>query len=137
VPLDRSTVERIVGREIEPLKARLGLDHWSIQCSFASAPVDDDGHLLRGECTRLVDYHSAHIVFNPEAFSTEEGVLETLRHELFHCVLAPWDLYTSAVARANLTEVEASILDRVREHATEHTVIGLERMFEGLTESAK
>jgi hypothetical protein len=86
----------------------------------------------RGECTRLVDYQSAHISLNPEAFEIESEVLGTLRHELFHIILAPLDLYTSAVARLEISDDAAEILDRVREHAIEQAVGGLERMHAGL-----
>jgi hypothetical protein len=136
MPLDRSSVQSIVERELPGLRARLGLEAWEIGWTVTPSSTDGDGHLLRGECTRLVDYHSASIVLNNEAFSDEEQVLRTLRHELFHVVLAPWDLYTSAVERVSLGADGAAVLDRVREHAVEHAVIALERMWSGLNERA-
>jgi hypothetical protein len=130
--VDRSVVERVVVENLPYLSAALGLQCWDIGISYAPEVVGDDGSLKRGECTRLVDYQSAHISLNPEAFDDEDGVLRTLRHELFHVVLSPWDLYSSAIERLDLGDDVAGLLDRVREHALERTVAGLERMWEGL-----
>ena len=114
-------------------RAQLGLHQWEISVGYAAEPADDDGSLKRGECTRLIDYHSAHISLNPDAFADDAAVLVTLRHELFHIVLAPFDLYTSAVDRIELPEVAVELLDRVRDHAIERAVAGLERMWVGLS----
>lgn len=131
--MDRSAVQAVVERELGPLLQRLGIGHWKVRCSYAPAPDQDDGTLLRGECTRLVDYQDAHIRFNPEAFDDEDAVLVTLRHELFHVILSPFDLYTSAVERAQVEGPAAEVLERIREHVLEQIVINLERMFSGLS----
>jgi hypothetical protein len=130
--VDRSAVERVVLAHIARLSAMCGLHQWEISVGYSSAPADDDGSLKRGECTRLIDYHSAHISLNPDAFADEAAVLVTLRHELFHIVLAPFDLYTSAVERIELPEVAEELLDRVRDHAVERCVAGMERLWAGL-----
>jgi hypothetical protein len=130
--LDRSAVERVVSEHLPRLRALLGLNQWEVSVGYAAEPADVDGSLKRGECARLVDYHSAHISLNPDAFADEPAVLVTLRHELFHIVLAPFDLYTSAVERIELPEVAADLLERVRDHAAERAVAGLERMWAGL-----
>ena len=131
--MDRSAVAEIVAEHLPRLSAQCGLHHWEITVGYAAEPADDDGSLTRGECTRLVDYHSAHVSLNPDAFADADGVLATLRHELFHIVLAPFDLYTSAVERIELPDVAADLLERVRDHAVERAVAGLERMWVGLT----
>jgi hypothetical protein len=131
--LDRSAVERVVLEHLPCLSVQLGLHQWEISAGCAAEPADDDGSLKRGECTRLIDYHSAHISLNPDAFADDAAVLVTLRHELFHIVLAPFDLYTSAVERIELPEVAEELLERVREHAIERAVAGLERMWVGLS----
>jgi hypothetical protein len=136
--MDRSAVQAIVDRAIGPLAGRLGIEHWSIRVSYDPEPTDSDGHLKHGECTRLVDYNSAHISLNPESFDDESAVLATLRHELYHVVLSPFDLYSSSVDRALEGEgAVREILDRVWNHACERAVINLERMFVGLTEPDK
>jgi hypothetical protein len=131
--LDRTAVERVVLEHLPRLSAQLGLNHWEISVGYAAAPADDDGSLLRGDCTRLVDYQSAHVSLNPDAFADDTAVLVTLRHELFHIVLAPFDLYTSAVERIELPEPAAELLERVRDHAIERAVAGLENLWVGLT----
>lgn len=131
--MDRMTVERVVFKHLPRLSAQLGLNQWEISVGYAAEPADDDGILKRGECTRLVDYKSAHITLNPYALADELAVLVTLRHELLHIVVAPFDLYTSAVERIELPDVAADLLDRIRDHAVERTVSGLERMWVGLT----
>jgi hypothetical protein len=131
--MDRSAVAAIVAAHLPRLSAQLGLHHWEISVGYCAEPADKDGSLKRGECTRLVDYHSAHVNLNPEAFADEAAVLVTLRHELFHIVLAPFDLYSSAVERIELPEVAVGLLERVRDHAAETAVAGLERMWVGLS----
>jgi hypothetical protein len=131
--LDRSAVERVVLKHLPRLSAHLGLHQWEVSVGYAAEPADDDGSLKRGECTRLIDYHSAHISLNPDAFADDTAVLVTLRHELFHIVLAPFDLYTSVVEQIELPDIAADLLERVRDHAIERTVAGLERMWIGLS----
>jgi hypothetical protein len=135
--MDRSDVKAFADRELEPLKRRLGLSQWEIKLSCSCEAADGDGFVKRGECTRLIDYQSAHISLNPEAFEDEESLLKTLRHELFHIVLAPFDLYASLVAAAveDNTAVR-DMLDRVKDHSCELSVINLERMFQNLTTPA-
>ena len=128
--MDRSQVKEIVDREIEPLMKRLGIDHWKVMVSYDPERIDGDGQIKHGECTRLVDYNSAHISLNPESFEDEQGVLKTLRHELFHVVLSPFDLYSSTVDRAlDSPGSVREILDRVWTHSCEKAVINIERMF--------
>ena len=130
--MDQSAVERVVLAHLPRLSQQLGLSQWEISLGYSAQPSDDDGSLLRGDCTRLIDYQSAHISLNPTAFADEAAVLTTLRHELFHVVLAPLDLYTSAVEGIELPELAEELLARVRDHAIERAVAGLERMWEGL-----
>jgi hypothetical protein len=130
--LDRSAVERVVLDHLPRLSAQFGLHNWEISVGYAAEPAEDDGSLMRGECTRLVDYHSAHISLNHDAFADELAVLVTLRHELFHIVLAPFDLYTGAVESIDLPDVAHDLLERVRDHAVERAVAGLERMWAGV-----
>ncbi len=131
--MDRSRVEAVVAKHLPGLQAELGLDRWTIQISYEATGADGDGYLRLGECTRLVDYESACFTLNPEGFSDEAAVLKTLRHELFHVVLAPFDLYLAAVERLGLTSPTAEVVGRVWDHAAERGVAALERMWRGLT----
>jgi hypothetical protein len=129
--MDRSAVQAVVVAHLPRLSQQLGLSSWEITIGYETRGGDGDGSLQRGECTRLLDYHSAAITLNPEAFADEEGVLATLRHELFHCVLSPFDLYLGAVERS-CSETPAGLLTRIWEYSVERTVAALERMYQGL-----
>lgn len=133
--MDRSAVAQVVAEHLPRLSQQIGLHQWDISVGYSAEQPDDSGSLKRGECTRLIDYHSAHISLNPDAFSDADGVLVTLRHELFHIVLAPFDLYTTAVEGIELPDVAAELLERLRDHAIERAVAGVERMWAGLSES--
>lgn len=133
--MDRSEVKAIVDRELTPLCRRLGIDHWTIKYRVEARPADGDaGTLAKGECTRLVDYDDAFVTLNAEAFDDEAQVMKTLRHELFHIVLAPFDIFWQAVEQAVDAE-RWKILDCIWKHAVEQAVICLERMHYGLTQT--
>ena len=133
--MDRSAVKAIVDREIEPIMKRLGIPHWKIRIGYEprTAP-DDNGVVWKGECLKKVDYNSAGITLNPEAFDNEEEVLGTLRHELFHVVLAPIDVLTNALAPLLESDpIRQAMAESIRYHVIEKCVINLERMYYGLT----
>ncbi len=133
--MKRSDIDAILAEHLPRLSAALGLHRWEITVGYEDADPDGDGHLQRGECTRLVDYESAHISLNPSALADQDAVLATLRHELFHVVLAPFDLYQAAVERAGLQAPVTDLIGRVWDHAVERSVAALERMWQGLTAS--
>src|SRR5262249_16537257 len=114
--MDRSEVESIVELAMPTLRAQLGLEHWEIKFSYSPAPIDADGFLKRGECSRLVDYDSAYIDLNPESFEDERSLLKTLRHELFHIILSPFDLYLAAVQRSGVKGPAEDVLERIWDH---------------------
>ena len=127
--MDRNAVEAVVDREIEGLIHRLGVAHWRIEVRY---DLRDDETL--GECTRLVNYNKAIVRLNAELLDDDDAVLKTLRHELFHIVLAPFDLFITAAAdTVNESTALAAVLDTVKHHAIEKTVINLERMYRGLS----
>lgn len=132
--MDRSAVKAIVDREIGPLMGRLGIHHWKVAVVYG--PIGDDaGGTVTGQCTRLYDYNSATVALDPGAMEDEDHARRVLRHELFHVVLSPFDLYAGAVDGAGLGEPLDDVLDRVWRHSCEKAVINLERMYDGLTEA--
>lgn len=132
--MDRSAVEAVVDREIEPLKARLGIGHWRIVVSYDLRADDGIAH-IKGRCTRQIDYNRAHVEFDPEECEDEDDVLKTLRHELFHVVASPFDLYVQAAEQCiRKDSPEEGILGRVFDHAVEKIIINLERLYIGLTD---
>lgn len=134
--MDRSAVKAFVDHELEPLMSRLGIPHWRIVVAYEPSPVDDNGLCRNGECIRLVDYNSARIVLNPEAFANESEIHATLLHELFHVVASPFDVFANAVKALQLNDDVQRVLESVLTHASERMVIHLRRMYLGLTAPA-
>lgn len=124
--MDRAAVETVVDREIDDLIRRLGVAHWRIEVRY---DLRDDE--TQGECTRLVNYDRAVIRLNPELLDDEADVLRVLRHELFHIILSPIDLFTIA-ADTVIPESAAEVVSAVKHHAIERTVINIERLYRGL-----
>lgn len=118
----------IVEREIDALIVQLGIRHWHLQFNYE---LRDDAAL--GDCSRKIDYDHAYIRLDPEGMRDEAQVLEVLRHELFHVVLSPFDLFERAVANAGLPEAIVAVLGRIWDHSCEKAVINLERVYEGMT----
>lgn len=130
--MDRSAVEAVAAAALPLLVARLGLERWELGVSCLAEPAEPSGRQPQGHCTRMADYQSAHITLNHEAVGGTDEVLATLRHELFHVILAPFDLFRESVALANPPADVAAILDRIWQHAEESAVANLERMYAGL-----
>ncbi len=126
--MDRSVAQRIIARETGPLMALLGIGHWRIVTTMDLA----DDHTL-GQCETLIDYNRATIAFNPALFSDEKSLLKTIRHELFHVVLSPFDLFMETINQIEALEPLRPALTRLWTHAQEMGVVNLERMFHGLT----
>lgn len=134
--MDASAVKALVARELEPLAKKLGVGHWQITASTSPKDSDGDGQILRGECNRLIDYDNAHITLNPEAFDDEGDALKTIRHELLHVVVSPFDLVWDMAKELMGDDAKAfKALAVAWTHATEKTIINLERMYQGLTAS--
>jgi hypothetical protein len=131
--MDRSAVKRVVDENIEPMMARLGIGHWHVVVSY-DLRADNGMCRTKGQCTRAIDYNKAHIELDPEECDDEADVLKTLRHELFHIVASPFDLYVQAADQCTKEDSpEEAILNRVFDHAVEKVMINMERMFNGLT----
>lgn len=135
--MDRSAVKAIVDREIEPLKARLGIPHWRIVVTYG--PVSDPGRVAEGhrgmaECRRAAPYERATITLDHEQHDDETEVVDSLIHELLHVVLAPFDLYRNFATK--FIEVGTTAdgqEDTLFAHCIEQAVRNLERMHWGLS----
>jgi hypothetical protein len=126
--MDRSAVKKVIEANIKDLLEKLGLPHWDIKIELG--PIEGGA---TGQCGRKIDYNQAYVELDPELLDDEEHVLKVLRHELFHVVLSPYDLYERAVANAGLSDDMDRVLGRIWTHAMEKAVINLERLFSGLT----
>jgi hypothetical protein len=122
--LDRSECKAIVEREIPGLVRALGIQHWHIEVDYK--PLDD----AAAECTRHLDYERADIAIDPASVGDEAYLLKALRHELFHVVIAPMDLFGNCM-ECGLDGAEKERVERVWRHAMETTVKALERLWDG------
>lgn len=126
--MDQSKVKEIVERESPNLIRLMALDHWTIIYKF-----DYTAEKCYAECDAKADYTRATIRFNPAEMENETDVITTLRHELFHVVLSPYDLYLEAVDKILPDpSPEAKVLGRVWTHVIEQGVVNLELMWERL-----
>lgn len=132
--MDRGEVKRVVDEHIGPLLQRLGIAHWRVDVRYEPRGTDEHGW-VRPACVSVdEDYDQAFVTLNPEAFDTEEEAVRMLRHELFHVVLAPYDVFYGAVLPAFADNpVAARMLDSAWTRAIEQAAICLERMHRGLT----
>jgi hypothetical protein len=133
--MDRSAVKAIVEREIKPLAKALGLPHWHFKIEYK--PPDDPN--WQADCARQIEYNRAVITLDPSAYDEGDGgeaeVIEDLRHELFHVVLSPFDLYSIAIAKHFPPDSPAARQDAyLWRYAVEQAVINLQRMWLGLAE---
>lgn len=131
--MDKSKVREIVKSHAERLMEQLGLPHWSIDFYY-ELRLSDATRTVKGQCTRTIDYNQAAIELDPDAFDDETDILKILRHELFHVVLSPFDLFHHAAEELWKDDpVKKAVLDTVWTHAVEQAAINLERMYRGLT----
>jgi cobalamin biosynthesis protein CbiG len=138
--LDRSVVERIARRELEPLKEKLGIPHWDVMIVLED--IEDRPDTPRGqrdiaESIPHPPYNQARIGIDPDQIEDEEHLLKVIRHELFHILLSPYRVYRhvqSATIRAGSPADEQE--DRLWRYCDEQAVINLERMHRGLTAGA-
>jgi hypothetical protein len=129
--MDKSEARRIVEAHLSRLMDELGVRHWTIEVKYDLRDEDDDGRAV-GQCDRLLDYDRATIRLDPDNID-EADLLHVLRHELFHVVLAPFDLFGTIAeeltgGNAKLDKAAA----RVWRHAVEKTISALERMHDNL-----
>jgi hypothetical protein len=124
--MDRSEVEAFVRRKLPELQRVFGLDRWTILLQFG--PRD-----LRGpaDCDRDARYDLATIGFDPEKIDDPQELETFIRHELFHIVHSPFDLFWS-LATASLDDADMERARRAWSFASEQQVLVLERLYQGL-----
>jgi hypothetical protein len=132
--MDRSAVEAVVRRELQPLCDRMGLGHWKIKVTF-DLRKEVGNRRIPGECHRLYDYEKVSIELDPDWFDDEAEVLQVLRHELLHLVASPFDLFAESVEKLAIDEATKDVLNRVWNHAQEMTVVNLERLWSNLSDT--
>lgn len=136
--MDKSQVSALVKEELPALKRALGIPHWTVVVNVGVVPdhLDDPRFQINGRCNRMDKYEVASIDLDPECGETPEEVRKTLRHELFHVLLAPYDLFMAQVYAALVGRDDLiGVLQQCESHCVEKTVANLERMFWGVMEN--
>jgi hypothetical protein len=131
--MDHSEAEAIVRREVKPMLELLGVGHWQVTVHFAALDLDPRFG-TRARVFTYPAYDKAVIEMDPPAFRDEADLIESLRHEVFHILLAPFDVLMETLGPAlKHDDVLAETLQSVRQHACEQAVINLERLYDNLT----
>lgn len=132
--MDKSEVKAEVEKNLLELMDAVGIRHWNIVVNF-DLREGDEHRVTRAMCHASPDYEFAKIQMDPDALPDRETVLEALRHELFHCLLSPLDVYREAMTQhiENGTP-EAQREARLWHHFLERSVANLERMWNGCRE---
>ena len=98
--MKKSDVERIVGENIEEIKMRLGLDNWRILIEYGPALLDGDDTHYSGLCSTTPDlFETAIVTLDPKHFDSSAEVLDTLAHELCHCIASNFDVCQAVLKR--------------------------------------
>ncbi len=132
--MDQSKAKEIVEANLPSLTKAFGVDRWQISIKFGPCTNPK----LVGSCENSLPYNSATIEIDPHKTEDEADLLDTLRHELCHIVLAPFDLYRARYLHTvEERSVQANQEGSIWEWAIEQAVIGLQRMWAGALEYSK
>lgn len=123
--MDQSRVKAIVDRELPAMARRLHVADWRLRTFFEHSRMSGD---CMAECARDVRYRKASLFFDCEKHDDEADVLDSIRHELLHVVLAPFDvLYEHLTAGLDgVAKQQAIFLWNV---AVEQSIDTLEKAF--------
>lgn len=126
--MTRKQLKQLLDDNLEIYKEKVGVVHWDVGIELTELPCDFEAEVRRQE-----DYRTAHIRFDPSKLckKSETYVLNILRHELIHLLLAPFDVYGSIVETfiRNYDDVKAADL-RAYTHAQEQAVWNIEKLLD-------
>ena len=125
--MDRSAVKEIVEDNFRRLRWETQTQDWTLEFVYGKCSESE----WKGEIVRELPYRKAVITIDPDKHESVGDVLNTVRHELCHVMLAPFDLYMHSARRALADDASAlRMLDGVWVNAVETVVGNLERMFD-------
>lgn len=129
--MDRSAVKAIVDANIRRLRWETQTQDWDVKVEYTRC---EDGEATAW-VVRNLPYRQAVITIDPEKAHDEAGVLNSLRHELLHVALAPFDAYLKAAQNFLADDAAAlRVLDGVWVFAVETAVGNLERLMDRVGE---
>ena len=124
--MDKSQCKAIVDANLKQMVWQLQIQNWRLEIDYRSLGCEG----AKGQCTINTPYDRAYIELDPEAFETESEVLDTLRHELLHVVMAPFDLYHTTVFETLEGESSRKVANHMFTHVAEQLVVKLERLLD-------
>lgn len=127
--MDKSAVEAIVQAHLPGYIEAMGLQGLRIEVSYGR--IEDAGATVLTE----INYEKATIQIDPAHadHADEAGVLNSLRHELFHIIVAPFDAWEWQIdADYKRDTPEHRRARDIFIHACERTVLNLERLWRGV-----
>ena len=133
--MDRSEAKKIIERELPKLRKAMGLGHWDYSWSLgpcSSREERGEKIVTRAYCNIALEYEKFFIQIDSDEIDDEETLLSILRHELFHVVLAPFELVRETFVPDFEDEPPSKEMRSTRKvwhHSVEKAVIALERLW--------
>lgn len=125
--MNAKDARKIVEANIKQMMWDLQINMWQVDVLYTMpAGVEENTY---GQANMLIDYKKATISLRASTFKTYTEVLDCLLHELFHIVLAEFDLHHDVALQMTRNNHEQESLRRVWAHTVERGVWGLETMF--------
>ena len=122
--MDTSLAQAVVEANIEQMIVDLNVQEWNLRITYERL----DGDTI-ASVHMLADYKKATITIDPAKHEEGSEVLRSLRHELLHLHLAPYELAEETIYQL-LSEKERRVLSRMMTAACEQAIRNLEGMLE-------
>lgn len=125
--MKKDAAKKIVDAHIKQLMWATQTQMWTVNIIYG--PCNNSWALAQVQIS--IDYFLADITINHAKHETEDQVLNSLRHELLHLVLAPFELYHEAMSETFKDDPKLmGIHKRLMTHACESMVHNLEHIFQ-------
>lgn len=92
--MKRKAVDKWLNKNLIRIVSQYGLNHVDLEVT-----TSEDSVTNLGECTTDFNQNTATIVLYVSDIEDMEDLEETLRHELEHVLLAPWDMFFDITLR--------------------------------------
>lgn len=120
--ISESRAKELLNKHLAEYCKRLNINHWEIRTK--NTRLDDK---LMGQIDCSSKYCDAVIAFDLSQIDSEKDFLETLQHELVHCVVADMDMARDA-AYVGLSSTEIGMFSSIYTDALERTVGRVQRI---------
>jgi len=129
--MDKSDALNIAREALGPMLSALSLTHWTINLT---ADSEDDHETLASVSFNHL-YASATINIDPNKLSNPTAILASLRHELIHLLLSPYDMPETLLPECTEAPITPTLLKSL-EHANELSILNLETTLDALGHTA-